>query len=71
MHNGDGLCEHCNYVKEEPGWEAAASYDRYGRHTIALTTPSGAVYTSTAPPTPEGLRIFTRDVHIARIHPAA
>ncbi|MBN9636630.1 MAG: HNH endonuclease, partial [Actinobacteria bacterium] len=38
-HNGDGLCEHCNYVKEEPGWPAAASYDRYGRHTIALTTP--------------------------------
>jgi hypothetical protein len=70
-HNGDGLCEHCNYVKEEPGWQAAASYDRYGRHTIALTTPSGAVYTSTAPPTPDGLRIFTRDVHIARIHPAA
>ncbi|TDK90569.1 HNH endonuclease [Mycolicibacterium mucogenicum] len=70
-HNGDGLCEHCNYVKEEPGWQAAASYDRYGRHTIALTTPTGAVYTSTAPPTPEGLRIFTRDVHIARIHPAA
>ncbi|MCX8555252.1 HNH endonuclease [Mycolicibacterium mucogenicum] len=71
VHNGDGLCEHCNYVKEEPGWQAAASYDRYGRHTIALTTPTGAVYTSTAPPTPEGLRIFTRDVHIARIHPAA
>ncbi|MHA7663806.1 13E12 repeat family protein [Mycolicibacterium sp. HS_4_1] len=70
-HNGDGLCEHCNYVKEEPGWQAAASYDRYGRHTIALTTPSGAVYTSTAPPTPEGLRIFTRDVYIARIKPAA
>ncbi|WP_418005795.1 HNH endonuclease [Mycobacterium sp. PDNC021] len=70
-HNGDGLCEHCNYVKEEPGWQAAASYDRYGRHTIALTTPSGAVYTSTAPPTPEGLRIFTHDVHIARINPAA
>ena len=70
-HNGDGLCEHCNYVKEEPGWQAAASYDRYGRHTIALSTPSGAVYTSTAPPTPEGLRIFTRDVYIARINPAA
>ncbi|WP_020101701.1 DUF222 domain-containing protein [Mycobacterium sp. 360MFTsu5.1] len=70
-HNGDGLCEHCNYVKEEPGWQAAASYDRYGRHTIALTTPTGAVYTSTAPPTPDGLRIFTRDVHIARINSAA
>nr|WP_238997489.1 MULTISPECIES: HNH endonuclease [unclassified Mycolicibacterium] len=71
VRNGDGLCEHCNYVKEEPGWRAAASYDRYGRHTIELTTPSGAVYASTAPPSPEGLRIFTRDVHIARIKPAA
>ena len=70
-HNGQGVCEHCNYVKEEPGWQAAASYDRYGRHTVALTTPSGAVYTSTAPPGPEGLRIFTRDVYIARIHPVA
>ncbi|CAM5679257.1 hypothetical protein MAUB1S_05043 [Mycolicibacterium aubagnense] len=36
-----------------------------------LTTPTGAVYTSTAPPGPEALRIFTRDVYIARIHPAA
>ena len=72
-HNGDGLCEHCNYVKEEPGWQAAASCDRYGRHTVELTTPTGAVYTSTAPPTPTpvGLRIFTRDVHITRINPAA
>jgi len=70
-HNGQGLCEHCNYVKEEPGWQAAATYDRHGRHTVQLTTPSGAVYTATAPPGPEGLRIFTRDVYIARINPAA
>ncbi|MGX9672617.1 HNH endonuclease [Mycobacterium sp. HM-7] len=70
-HNGQGLCEHCNYVKEEPGWQAAATYDRHGRHTVQLTTPSGAVYRSTAPPGPEGLRIFTRDVYIARINPAA
>ncbi|MCT7364314.1 hypothetical protein A7G45_15695 [Mycolicibacterium llatzerense] len=71
MHNGQGLCEHCNYVKEEPGWHAATTYDRHGRHTVKLTTPTGAVYTSTAPPGPEGLRIFTRDVYIARINPAA
>jgi hypothetical protein len=70
-HNGQGLCEHCNYVKEEPGWQAAATYDRYGRHTVTLTTPTCAVYTATAPPGPEGLRIFTRDVYIARINPAA
>jgi len=66
-HNGDGLCEHCNYVKEEPGWQAAATYDRFGRHTIALTTPTGAVYTSTAPPMPTGLQVLTRRVHLAII----
>lgn len=38
--NGQGLCERCNYVKESPGW----------RHTVALTTPTGSVYHSTAPP---------------------
>ncbi|BBX82736.1 hypothetical protein MAUB_06090 [Mycolicibacterium aubagnense] len=70
-HNGQGLCEHCNYVKEQPGWHAATTYDRHGRHTVQLTTPTGAVYTSTAPPGPEALRIFTRDVYIARVHPAA
>ena len=70
-HNGEGVCEHCNYVKEEPGWQASTTYDRHGRHTVQLTTPTGAVYTSTAPPGPEGLRIFTRDVYIARIKPAA
>lgn len=70
-HNGQGLCEQCNYVKAEPGWQAATTYDRHGRHTVTLTTPTGAVYTSTAPPGPEALRIFTRDVYIARINPAA
>lgn len=38
--NGQGLCERCNYVKESPGW----------RHTVAITTPTGSVYHSTAPP---------------------
>nr|WP_243747863.1 DUF222 domain-containing protein [Mycolicibacterium sp. CBMA 226] len=71
VHNGQGLCEHCNYVKAAPGWQAATTYDRHGRHTVTLTTPTGAVYTSTAPPGPEALRIFTRDVYIARINPAA
>ncbi|WP_078326500.1 HNH endonuclease [Mycobacteroides salmoniphilum] len=38
--NGQGLCERCNYVKESPGW----------RHTVVITTPTGSVYHSTAPP---------------------
>ena len=66
-HNGEGLCEHCNYVKEEPGWQAATTYDRHGRHTVTLTTPTGAVYTSTAPPMPTGLQVLTRRVHLAII----
>ncbi len=67
VHNGQGLCEHCNYVKEEPGWRSRTTYDRYGRHTTELTTPTGAVYTSTAPPMPTGLQILTRRVHLAII----
>ncbi|MUL64813.1 HNH endonuclease [Mycobacterium sp. CBMA 234] len=66
-HNGQGLCEHCNYVKEEPGWHSRTTYDRYGRHSTELTTPTGAIYTSTAPPMPTGLRILTRRVHVAII----
>ncbi|XRC88397.1 DUF222 domain-containing protein [Mycobacteroides sp. PCS013] len=42
FENGQGLCERCNYVKESPGW----------RHTVAITTPTGSVYHSTAPPLP-------------------
>lgn len=66
-HNGQGLCEHCNYVKEEPGWHSRTTYDRYGRHSTELTTPTGAIYTSTAPPMPTGLQILTRRVHLAII----
>ncbi|OKH81682.1 HNH endonuclease [Mycobacterium sp. ST-F2] len=67
VHNGQGQCAHCNYVKEEPGWHAATTYDRHGRHTVTLTTPTGAVYTSAAPPMPTGLQILTRRVHLAII----
>jgi hypothetical protein len=48
--NGAGLCEACNHTKETPGW---TSRPRPGpRHTIALTTPTGHTYHSTAPPLP-------------------
>jgi hypothetical protein len=48
--NGAGLCEACNHTKETPGWTAIP---RPGpRHTIALTTPTGHTYHSTAPPLP-------------------
>ena len=47
--NGQGLCEECNYVKSLPGWDARAGTDESGRHTVTLTTPTGAAYDSAAP----------------------
>jgi len=46
-HNGQGLCEACNYAKAAPGWSARP---RPGpRHTVRTITPTGHAYTSTAP----------------------
>lgn len=49
LPNGQGLCERCNYVKETPGW-TAAPVPGSDRHTVEITTPTGTVYRSTAPP---------------------
>lgn len=51
VDNGIGLCEHCNYVKESPGWQVSAIPDA-DRHTVEHSTPTGARYRSTAPPAP-------------------
>jgi len=62
--NAAGLCERCNQVKEVPGWSGRVvpqgSEERAERrvrqkarrlgHEIALTTPTGHVYRSLAPP---------------------
>ncbi|WP_135453973.1 HNH endonuclease signature motif containing protein [Mycobacterium sp. DL99] len=65
--NRQGLCEHCNYVKENPGWRVIAKVDKSGRHTTEHITPTGAVYRSTAPPLPGGIRVLTREIHLTRI----
>jgi hypothetical protein len=49
--NGLGDCEACNYAKEAPGWTVTTS-EVDGRHVAEYTTPTGAVYRSTAPPLP-------------------
>jgi hypothetical protein len=69
--NGRGTCERCNYVKEHPGWKVRTLYDPGGRHVAEHTTPTGAVYRSTAPPVAGGLRILTRDVHLVTVTRAA
>lgn len=62
--NGQGLCEHCNYVKESPGWQVVAGLDESGRHTTEFVTPTGARYRSTAPAVAGGVRVLTREVHV-------
>lgn len=47
--NGLGKCEHCNYVKESPGWQVSACTEN-GVHTAEFVTPSGARYRSATPP---------------------
>ncbi|MGV9801403.1 DUF222 domain-containing protein [Mycobacterium sp. NPDC003449] len=49
--NGLGECEACNYAKEAPGWSVRTS-EIDGTHTADFTTPTNAVYRSTAPPLP-------------------
>lgn len=69
--NGQGLCERCNYVKEQSGWAVRVVPGESGRHTAEYTTPTGAVYRSTAPPIAGGMRVLTRDIHIVMPRRAA
>jgi len=55
--NGLGECEACNYAKEAPGWRVRASTDENGCHTAEFTTPTGACYSSKAPPLPPRMDI--------------
>ncbi|GAA5226150.1 HNH endonuclease [Paeniglutamicibacter antarcticus] len=48
--NTDGRCVWCNQTKETSGWEEAVVLGP--RHTILITTPSGQMYRSMAPPLP-------------------
>ncbi len=52
--NGLGACEQCNYTKEAAGWRVTTGDDASGRHRAEFITPTGARYSSTAPPMPTG-----------------
>ncbi|NHN56002.1 DUF222 domain-containing protein [Calidifontibacter sp. DB0510] len=60
VDNGAGVCQRFNQIKNLPGWtteviHGAAEADAppgEHPHTIRITTPTGAVYYSTAPPVP-------------------
>jgi len=49
--NAQGLCEACNYTKEAPGWRSDVD-DTAPAHLVAITTPTGSRYTSSAPDPP-------------------
>ncbi len=51
-HNGQGLCEGCNYAKESPGWRHRPVSAPMHPHTVDITTPTGHRHRSTAPPAP-------------------
>jgi Domain of unknown function (DUF222) len=59
--NGLGLCEHCNYVKECPGWQVMTD-QREGEHHAEFITPTGAHHHSTAPPLPTTPRITISEI---------
>lgn len=50
--NGQGLCEACNYTKQQPGWQATPRQDPDRGHIVTLTTPTGHSYESTQPTGP-------------------
>ncbi len=66
LDNGLGLCEHCNYLKESPGWHVATGMDENSRHTAEFATPTAAHYRSTAPPLPGKPQVVVSEVE-ARI----
>lgn len=52
LHNGQGLCEACNYAKEAPGWSAVPLPDVGEPHQVLVGTPTGHTHVSTAPDPP-------------------
>jgi hypothetical protein len=67
--NGQGLCEACNYAKEARGWASTRLPGE--RHRLAITTPTGHGYTSTAPD-PPGTCVPPPEEHgdLVHFHPA-
>jgi hypothetical protein len=52
VDSGQGYCEHCNYVKEAPGWRTTRVDNDDGAHEVETTTPTGHTYRSRAPDPP-------------------
>jgi hypothetical protein len=62
--NGLGLCERCNYVKENAGWQVSTNVDETATHTAEFITPTGGRHRSTAPPRAPVLVVSELEVSI-------
>ncbi|WP_322859825.1 DUF222 domain-containing protein [Mycobacterium europaeum] len=62
--NGLGLCEHCNYVKENAGWRVSTAVDEKHTHTALFRTPTGKTYRSTAPPRAPAITVSELEIRI-------
>jgi Domain of unknown function (DUF222) len=62
--NGLGLCERCNYVKENAGWHICTHIDETGRHTAGYVTPTGGHHRSTAPPCASAVTVTELEVRV-------
>jgi hypothetical protein len=52
LDGGQGLCESCNYAKEQPGWRHLTTSTWPDPHTVDVTTPTGHRHRSRAPAVP-------------------
>ncbi|WP_406816583.1 DUF222 domain-containing protein [Mycobacterium sp. M23085] len=62
--NGLGLCESCNYVKENAGWRVTTSVDEMHTHTALFTTPTGRTYRSMAPPRAPAITMSKLEIRV-------
>ncbi|CQD20454.1 HNH nuclease [Mycobacterium europaeum] len=62
--NGLGLCEHCNYIKENAGWRVSTAVDEKHTHTALFRTPTGKTYRSTAPPRAPAITVSELETRI-------
>lgn len=66
VDQGQGLCEACNYAKEDPGWVHRVTSQWPDRHTTEVTTPTGHRHRSRAPAAPVRPKTYPRlDVVLA------
>ncbi|GAB6986289.1 HNH endonuclease [Nocardioides pyridinolyticus] len=60
LDQGQGLCEACNYAKEDPGWVHRVTSQWPERHTTEVETPTGHRHRSRAPAAPVRPKVFPR-----------